>query len=74
MPTTIEPFDSLVDQLQQCVNWAEDTDYLTNASLYRVERELRAERGALRAKILALKDDPSCVTVEAAVIKAAGMV
>lgn len=73
MPT-IEPFDSTVDRLQQCVNWAESIDYLTSTSLYQIERELRAEREALRANILALKDDPSCVTVEAALSKAAGMV
>jgi hypothetical protein len=72
--STIEPFDNTVDRLQQCVNWAEDIDYLTSTSLFQIERELRAERDALRAKILALKDDPSCVTVEAALLKAAGMV
>ena len=74
MPTTIEPFDLSMKRIGQILDNMPTQAYNSAMSVYQIAQDLRAERDALRAKILALKDDPSCVTVEAALSKAAGMV
>ena len=72
--STIEPFDLSMKRIRQTLGDMPSQAYDSAMAVYQIAQDLRAERDALRAKILALKDDPSCVTVEAALLKAAGMV